>query len=209
MSPLRASILPRVAVAALLCSFLWVPPVQAENVQVAYGSYLAGLPTHTLQGVVARQHNSQWCWAACIQMVLNYHDVPVSQEQVVQRIYGRQVNAPAPLGHILSALRGWAVEGDGQRVYVSATSYSVTSARVVRDLAYRRPLIAGLVDDYGNGHAVVLTAVQYHVDQSGNAVLDYAVIRDPWPANPSRQVIPWSRFGPRLYFLVRVGVNEQ
>lgn len=194
-----------VGVVALL---LVATPVSADVAQVGNGAYVAGLPTETLADVVARQRAPNWCWAACIQMVLNYHQVPVEQEEVVERIYGGEVDAPANLPQILHALNGWAVEEDGQQVRVMATSFGLTPQVVLRDLGERRPLIAGLVDGYGNGHAVVLTAVYYVVDGYGQPHFTYAVVRDPWPNRPSRQTVPWGPFAQHLSFLVRVGVQR-
>jgi len=49
-----------------------------------------------------------WYWAASIQMVLNYHGLYVTQEQIVQRVFGLPLDTPAYLQHILYALTGWA-----------------------------------------------------------------------------------------------------
>ena len=42
-----------------------------------------------------RQRQQNWCWAATTQMVLNYHGLYVTQEQVVARIFGKLVDSPA------------------------------------------------------------------------------------------------------------------
>lgn len=201
----------RWASTAILLTFLmWAgagtPVARADVAPLESGGFVAGLPTESLVEVVARQRAPNWCWAACIEMVLNYHQVPVQQEVLVQRIYGGQIDAPATLPQILQALNGWAVEGDGRRVRVQATSFGLTPAVVLRDLTDRRPLIAGLVDGQGNGHTVVLTAVCYVLDAFGQPYFTYAVVRDPWPGSPSRQTVPWALFASRLAFLVRVGV---
>lgn len=183
-------------------------PVCADIAPVGNGAFVAGLPTETLTDVVARQRAPNWCWAACIQMVLNYHEVPVEQEEVVERIYGGEVDAPASLPQILHALNGWAVGQNGNQVLVRATSFGLTPAVVLNDLSERRPLIAGLVDGYGNGHAVVLTAVYYVLDRWGQPHFTHAVLRDPWPNRPSRQTVSWGPFAQHLAFLVRVGVQH-
>lgn len=193
--------------ALMLCAVAWVTPCAADVAPLGEGRYVAGLPTNTLSDVVARQRAPNWCWAACVQMVLNYHHVPVQQEQVVQRIYGSEVDAAASLPMILRALNGWAFEDDGRPVMIAATSFGLTPEAVLRDLSARCPLVAGIVDGQGNGHAVVLTAVYYVVDVTGRPWFTHAVIRDPWPGNESRQTVPWALFASRLAFLVRVEVR--
>lgn len=193
---------------ALAAMPLVTAPVRADVAPVGNGAYVAGLPSDTLADVVARQRAPNWCWAACIQMVLNYHEVPIDQEQLVQRIYGSEIDAPASLPQILHALNGWGVSQDGARVRVRATSFGLTPSVVLSDLSERRPLIAGLVDGYGNGHAVVLTAIYYVLDGWGQPHFTYAVLRDPWPNRPSRQTVPWGPFAQHLAFLVRVGVQR-
>ena len=41
-----------------------------------------------------KQRSLNWCWAACIQMVLNFHRIPVTQEQVVKKTLGKLVDRP-------------------------------------------------------------------------------------------------------------------
>ena len=47
-----------------------------------HGGYI-GIPTTQMNAVVAAQRNSQWCWTAAIQMVLNDYGVHIVQEQIV------------------------------------------------------------------------------------------------------------------------------
>ena len=46
-----------------------------------------GIDIVRMNFVAARQLNSQWCWAACIKMVLNYYGVSITQKQIVARTY--------------------------------------------------------------------------------------------------------------------------
>src|SRR5215470_5049652 len=50
---------------------------------------------HNLGAVTAQQEHSQWCWAACISAIFNYHGYPVEQSRIVGATYGQMVNLPA------------------------------------------------------------------------------------------------------------------
>lgn len=168
---------------------------------------MAGIPSHEFSYSAARQRSQNWCWAATIQMVLNYHGLYVSQEQVVARIFGgRLPDAPGSPTQIMQALSGWAPDARGRYSGITATTFIPDPATIVRDLQRRWPLIVGLRGET-IGHAYVLTAVQYEQDPySGRVYPTHAVLRDPWPASPSRQVIPWETFERRVQFAARVRV---
>ena len=63
--------------------------------QIGQNYYTAGIPSEEFEFFSAaqstgRQRQANWCWAACVQMVLNYHGLHITQEQVVEKIYGGQ-----------------------------------------------------------------------------------------------------------------------
>src|SRR5262245_47098196 len=92
---------------------------RADILQIGPNSYIAGIQTREFQyfaapEVAGRQRQQNWCWAACVQMVLNYHGLYVTQEQVVQRIFGQQADSPADENRILTALSGWAPDIRGR-----------------------------------------------------------------------------------------------
>lgn len=217
---------------AWLISLLLVlaPVLRADVWQIGPNSFVAGVPTDEFvyfaaPEVVGRQRQENWCWAACVQMVLNFHGLYVSQEQVVQRVYGQQVNRPANNAQILTALSGWAPDNRRRFSAITASPY-VWDEAVIDDLAYKWPLIVGLENkDGASGHAYVLTAVQFHNETyirgyqrywrgrwysvpvyGQRPVLDYVFLRDPWPENASRQTLPYSEFKSNLMFCNRVHV---
>ena len=185
-------------------------PVQAEMAQIGNGIYMAGIPTDQLQYFSApegygRQRSANWCWAACIQMVLNFHGLPVTQEEIVQKVYGQLIDQPANPEQIIYALNGWGVDIAGRPSVVQAVPYNIDGPSIVRDLAYRWPLIVGLRGE-PVGHAYVMTAVTYGVDQMNNPLFRSVVLRDPWPGNESRIEISWPEFLERAMFMTRVYV---
>ena len=176
--------------------------------QIGPNLFAAGVPSSEFQYFAARQRHSNWCWAAAIQMVLNYHGLFVNQSAVVERIYGAEVDAPAAPDQILTALSGWAPDARGRFSEIDASPYTFSGSQIVQDLGYRWPIIVGLRTANGGGHAVVLTAVYYSVDPWNNPIFHSVVIRDPWPDSPSRQELSWSEFQQRLLFMAHVRVRR-
>jgi hypothetical protein len=194
-------IFPR-AVFALILAAVAALPAPGDVIQTGPNLYVAGV--QTIQFSTAAQNSQNWCWAACIEMVLKYHGVTVSQESVVERIYGQKVDHAADPRQILLALSGWGpnVSGGASRIY--AEGYQGIYPYFIQDLINGHPLIAGL--NYGTniGHAVVLTAVSFSADQFGRQTPYSVVIRDPWPTNPDRQEMPIAAFLSGCFFSARV-----
>lgn len=180
--------------------------------QIRPGIWAAGIPTDEFRHFAApetagQQRQSNWCWAACVQMVLNYRGIPVTQEQVVQRIFGGAVpNVPGQPNQILEALTGWAFTRNGQRVMLSSYPFAFNGSEIVRDLAERWPIVVGVRTSQTTGHAYVLTAVIYQVDPWNQPIFLAAVLRDPWPGNPSRIEVPWDQFVQNWMFMARMRV---
>lgn len=141
-------------------------------------------------------------------MVLNYHGLYVTQEQIVQRIFGQLIDQPGDAQMILTALSGWAPDARGRYSTIHATPYVLRGSDIVRDLANRWPLIVGLRGD-PVGHAYVLTGVYYTVDQYNEPVFQSVILRDPWPTTSSRNEMSWGEFERKLMFMARVSVSRQ
>lgn len=129
------------------------------------------------------QRASQWCWAACISSVLDYHGVRVSQERIVQETYGGLVNLPSfGVGPMLASLNRISADDNGTPFMVRATSRGVNAETAAQELAQDRPLIIGTM-----GHAMVLTGLIY----SGNGmqtIINNASVYDPWPGKGHRNL---------------------
>ncbi len=202
----------------LILMALVLSPTWADKAQVDQNTWVVGVPTEQFVHFAApestgRQQASNWCWAACIQMVLNYHGLYVNQQEIVQRVFGQTVDRPGSGEMILAALSGWAhdMRGGTSRVFSTAHPDKVTPEKVLRDLEYRWPLIAGLRGAPGGnstGHAYVVTAAYYTLDMYGRPQILRVVVRDPWPTNPSRQEMDAREFMSRLEFLARIYVER-
>jgi hypothetical protein len=154
------------------------PPQPPWGVQAC----VAGIPQERLNMVFAYQQASEWCWAACIQMVFSYWGHPVSQQEIVRQTWGVITNMPAQPEQIIADLnRQW--EDRGGNVFTSeADTFSATGETAAQDLARDMPLIIGSM-----GHAMVLSAVSYNRAQSGQGQVTGALVRDPMPGNGGRR----------------------
>lgn len=190
-------------------------------IQIQPNFFSCGVPTYEFDYMRAisvnggSQVQSNWCWAACIQMVLNYHGLYVSQMDVVTKIYGSPyVNQPANEEQILTALSGWAPDVRGRFSQINAYGGYTSLEEIINGLSAKWPLIVGMSNpDGGVGHAYVLTAINYsyEYDYYGNiigAVPDIVVLRDPWPGNQSRQEFTWSEFQERCFMAVKIWVTR-
>jgi len=187
---------------------------RAEIQQIGPNYFSAGVSSHEFEYFAApqqqgRQRQENWCWAATIQMVLNFHGLYVSQEDVVARVFGNLDDLPGTPQDILNALSGWAPDVRGRYSSISADPYVFDRQHLVPDLAYKWPLIVGLRTGGNIGHAYVLTAVYYSTDGFNLPVFDKVVLRDPWPANESRLEMSWAEFVQRRQFMARVYVERQ
>lgn len=168
------------------------------------GLYWAAIKTSYFKSYVARQRSQNWCWAACTQMVLNYQGVNVSQEQIVERVFGTQVDRPGTAQNIVQGASGWYVDG---RTIGAKADCSFIPQKLIDDLVNKYPLVVGLSMPGQNvGHAYVLTGLSFK--KYGDSIYPQSVIlRDPWPDNQSRLVLSWDDFSRRAHTIVHIFPN--
>ncbi len=148
---------------------------------------------------VGGQHMSQWCWAACIEMVFQYYGYSISQEKIVQQTWGEIINQPAKAEHILGHLNRRWVDDNGRRFSVTGDRYSANPVSASIDLSNNQPLIIGT-----QGHAMVLTSLLYVRDQWGRGQVRSAVVRDPWPNKGRRHLTPAEWYGTQFLARIRI-----
>ena len=186
--------------------------IQAQSVQQLGPNYFAaGIPSnefefYTVAKIAGRQRCPEWCWAASSQMILNYHGLYVSQEQIVTKIFGSLECSPGTEEDIAEALSGWAPDASGRYSEIYCSTGVSSASEFVNLLAYKWPLLVCLNNPDGSGHALVMTGIYYSVDQFNNPIVDKVVLRDPWPFSPSRQEMSWAVFTSRLRTAFKVWV---
>ena len=149
-----------------------------------------------------RQYKDNWCWAACVQMVLDYYDLSVSQSRIVERAYGDDYDFTANKRDIINALNGWYVGG-----YTVRASYeSYKSAKTLIDaIASGRPLIIGLNERYtSTGHAYVLTHIFFTKDYYGNMTPTRVVVINPYNRGDLEESLDWTEFYKRINTIITI-----
>jgi hypothetical protein len=143
-----------------------------------------GVARARLPTFYAFQELPQWCWAASVSMIFKYYGYEVSQQQIVEAVYGATVNLPALAGAMISQQlnREW-VDARGRRFRstmqglfdADAGVLTLNNQEIVQALASERPFLLG-----NTTHAVVLTAVGYFATPMGPNIFNIGVL-DPWP----------------------------
>jgi len=119
-----------------------------------------GIPTEAFDFVAAMQQQDMWCWAACVQMILGYYGIRLTQEQIVSRVFGQPFNEPASDEVISASLNGWGLTEQGKRFVVQSRVLAGPPAPPIlfRELANRRPILLTFNAGLAVGQAVVVTA---------------------------------------------------
>ena|ERR1035437_1552915 len=142
----------------------------------------AGISDAEWARVAAIQVGDQLCWAASIQMILNWHGIPASQQEVVARLRGIPVNTSGSDADINAALNTWGTAADGQtRTIRSVTGPGWPAHQILVDqLSRKQPILIGFSSGPYSKHAVVITGVTFTPTLNGPAI-GKVVIRDPFP----------------------------
>jgi hypothetical protein len=160
---------------------------------------VAGIAQQEMDTVEASQQQSQWCWAACIEMVFSYWGHPIAQEEIVRQTWGGIVNMPAQPNQIVAALnRSW-MDNNGNPFRANGDVFTATGATAAQDLAGGMPLIIGSM-----GHAMVLTAIAYNRAPNSQGQVTGAIVRDPWPGRGRRELTAQEAAATMLLARVRV-----
>ncbi|MEM6379262.1 MAG: papain-like cysteine protease family protein, partial [Bacteroidota bacterium] len=175
-------------------------PAQGQSIrQLDSNRYWVGIPQVELNLAQARSVNggkqlqSRWCWAACIQIIMNYHGLAVHQEDLVRYLYGFSwINRGADEDQMLAALNRWATSLPDQSIGILAKGGFHTPETLIKALAYKWPLIVGLSKQEDH-HAVVITSIEYTVKGDGFLPISVGCF-DPWPTAPTFRKLSWTEF---------------
>jgi len=170
----------------LLVILLLLVSVQRSFAQDQQPVYV-GIHSDAFSYFASSQHNTNWCWAASIQMIFNYYGIDITQEQIVARSYGVSPTGLLPdwTGNeqvITANLNNWSVDNGGRQYTVRAYCYPgpPTPAYLIQELALKRPVLIGYQSGPGSGHVVVITACSY-INTDNGPLIESIVVRDPWP----------------------------
>ena len=148
------------------------------------------------------QYKENWCWAACVQMVLDYYGLDVTQSRIVKQAYGDVYNLTANKHEIIKALNGWYIYG----CHIRANYERYKNAKTLIDaIACGRPLIIGLNERYtSTGHAYVLTHIFFTKDYNGNMTPTRVIVINPANSGDLEESLDWSEFYKRINTIITV-----
>lgn len=149
-----------------------------------------------------RQLYENWCWAACVQMVLDYIGLSATQSSIVTKVYGDTYNVTADGSHIVEALDGWYVDGS----YIYAQYETRKSAKTLIDkLIKHSPLIVGLDENYSQvGHAYVLSHIFFERDADGTMVPTRVLVVNPAKSGDMEESLSWTNFYDRINTIISI-----
>lgn len=164
---------------------------------------------------VSIQRNTNWCWAACVQMVLNYQGVDAQQEEIVKRVKGDLINDGGTEDEIVKGANLW--ELGGHKISARYEQYYCKECKnympdinlqgIIDELFYKSPMIVRLSVPKEHPRSVwVMTGLIF--SREGKDIYPKKVIlRDPWPESDSRQELEWKEFSNRLKSITYVFIE--
>ena len=157
------------------------------------------------------QRSLNWCWAACVQMVMNYQNVHITQEEIVKKSLGTLIDKPAGSDIMFRALNGWTPNTIGKSNRIYSNNFPTSTKEISSFLATQKPLIVGLRQGEKIGHAYVLIGMYYEVYSNSTGHKERrphsVILADPWPGNPAINDMSWSEFKERLMVSYKVWIN--
>ncbi len=154
-----------------------------------------GILSQKFEQYFVDQINSEWCWAASLQMVFNYNTISIRQDQIVQRTFGNLGNNPANDQIITGNLNNTNVDNNGKKYVVSASfNPGFPPANVlISELNLQHPILIGYQSSFNSRHVVVITACSF--SQNPNPylppIIKTIIVRDPFPyPQPNPQNFP-------------------
>ncbi len=144
----------------LLSLFAFLTPMtgsarsRGQIVAIDNSVFVALIDT-SIESCIRVQEKDNWCWAACIQMVLQYNDMRKSQSEIVRHVYGSAFNWTVSGNEIAEAFNGW--------YDFRVRSFTTKSAQsFIDEIAAGHPLIIGCKE-----HAYLLTHIYYKKTTNG------------------------------------------
>ena len=143
------------------------------------------------------QENSNWCWAACLEMSFSCLSHRVDQQTIVKAAWGDIRNVPAAPSEIVGSVQREYVDAFGSRFRLRARLLDRTIT-IITDLAAigqtfehvaaGKPAIVGTINPDGSGHATMLTSltVRRSADRKSSPEFRAAGVYDPWPGRERR-----------------------
>lgn len=142
----------------------------------------------SIEDCICIQEKENWCWAACVQMILRYNSQYVSQSDIAARVFGDSFNRTASGNQIESAFDGW-------RGYSVYSSQSKKYRYFIDEISSGHPLIIGIGE-----HAYLLTHIYYKKTSNGLLHPFKAILINP--SLGKEEGLDWDKFYQTLNTIV-------
>lgn len=140
--------------ASLLTPMTGLAGSRGQIVAIDNSVFVAMVDT-SIEDCICIQEKENWCWSACIQMIVRYNGQYVSQSDIAARVFGDDLNRTASGNQIESAFDGW-------RGYSVHSCQSKNSRYFIDEILLGHPLIIGIGE-----HAFLLTHIYYKKTSNG------------------------------------------
>lgn len=164
--------------------FLWftfsvLAHAQPRGQIVAIDDFLyVAMLDESIENCVTVQEKENWCWAACIEMILRYHGVENTQSDIVDFVFDTPYDWTASGNEIANAFDGF--------IGFSVQSFKTKNAQsFINEISAGHPLLIGYKE-----HAYLLTHIYYKKTSSGSLNPFKAIMINP--ATGNEEVFDWS-----------------
>lgn len=149
--------------------------------------FKVGVDTSRFDKVYAKQANSMWCWAACLEMIMRHNGFNISQEEFAKHSCGVNWlgipnNCPASFNVITNYLNSLFFDDTDEYILSASLNFGMPDLlRVYKELILDNPVIVAY-RNYNSSiaHAVLITGMEGYFLHNSIFVTKF-IIRDPWP----------------------------
>ncbi|MHB1686077.1 MAG: C39 family peptidase [Ignavibacteriaceae bacterium] len=147
-----------------------------------------GIEKEKVEPVYSERLNPEWCWAASVQLILNYYGAKVSQEDIIKRSfsvrdpYGELPAWSKNFDKVSDKLNRWVIWYKRVKYIVSVKFVrgAPSPETLMSELKNNYPVIMADSDSTNGMHAVICTAVGILPSYYGT-VYKEIMVRDTYP----------------------------
>lgn len=153
-------------------------------------SVFVAMVDSSIEDCIRQQYKDNWCWAACIQMILLYNGEYVSQSDIATKVFGDSYNKTASGNQIEAAFDGW-------HGYSIHSYQSKKSQYLIDEISSGHPLMIGIGE-----HAYLLTHIYYKKGSNGLLHPFKAILINP--KSGKEEVKDWNDMYSRVNTIVSI-----
>jgi hypothetical protein len=180
------------ALLVVLCIFSEISYAQKGVKKLDRNYYVAGPEIDEVEFIEATPECQNWAWAACAQILLNYHGLKVTQKQIIKRAYDGEEPCDSGIApNIISAINGWSPASVERVGKVHSGTGEFDDQEFVEHMSNGWPIIVSLESRTKGEQVFVVRAVYFSMDRLDWPKIDEVILRNPWPLSPSEESMRW------------------